>query len=326
MKKKIIKNNDTIERKGLIYKKDKESLKLIDTVPGAVLGPVLIIPDYVEGIKVTTVSTKMEDFPGVTDLVLGDNILAVDEDFTSEFNSISKVTIGECVVFFDFFKNLKNLKEVKVSPHNPHGCVLDGTLYQYPYKTAAWSCSGIFAEGTKVIGPHTLTNKVLKKVTLPSSLVLITSNAFKDCAITELCINSKVETVEEGAFFRCYIDKLMFEEQASTIDEATHLHMKTNSIFMSQIGYLNIQRIDMSLEESSFAHCDISTLEMAHVLLGTNSFNGCFESLKKVLIPVQEIRDNFLRYDSSFMKMALKASKAITLEKTDKRWHELMYW
>lgn len=82
----------------------------------------------------------------------------------------------------------------------------------------------------------------------------------------------------------------------------------------------------MSLEESSFAYCDISTLEMAHVLLGTNSFNDCFESLKKVLIPVQEIRDNFLRCDSSFMKMALKASKAITLEKIDKRWHELMYW
>lgn len=157
----------------------------------------IIIPTYIDGIKVTTIGEQMlfMDY-GASDVVIPEGVTTIGEDAFAFCDGAYRINIPSSVTtiignpFWD-----RGGKTITVSPDNPNFEIIDGVLFDKNEKRIIYrpdwgdASSYTVPEGTLEIGPRVFSSVYvcsgLKEIILPSSLKKIDDYAFEGCCVLE---------------------------------------------------------------------------------------------------------------------------------------------
>lgn len=198
---KVIWNNELItdSETGLVYVEHNGEYVVVDYVGSDTS---VIIPEYYNGIKVTTIGiTAFAGNDAITSITISNNITRIDNHAFHDCSSLTAFNFTsniKCIGYCAFFgcKNLNS--EIKMSP--------DAILEGYSF----YNCAKIFGDLTVPTGTNKVNSNVffgcdgITAVTIPEGIVEIEERAFYGCDnIQSVTISDSVKSIGKYAFYLC---------------------------------------------------------------------------------------------------------------------------
>ena len=160
------------------------------------------------------------------EIVLPDSLTSI-YAFAIPGTNLKELTIPANVTMIDPMSGIEDLQKIEVDEANDVYCSVDGVLFSKDKTTLVLYPAGrdltayAVPEGTQVLGQYAFSgNRVLRSLTLPSSLTKIDDNAVAYTCVKEIVIPENVMVIGSNAFTECeYLESITFRGDAPQIDK-----------------------------------------------------------------------------------------------------------
>ncbi|MDO5325378.1 MAG: leucine-rich repeat domain-containing protein [Clostridia bacterium] len=251
----------------------------------------LIIPNIIEGRKVTAIGKEAFSFQPITNITIPENITNIEESAFHRCSSLKSVTFLGSVSKLDSnpFLFCENLSQIVVAPDHPTLAVIDGVLFYKPEKRLIFypqtKLSSIYSipEGILSIGNYAFFEcNNLSSIIIPDTVKEIGYRAFSSCErIENLNIPDSVVSIGDYAFQGC--------QKLSSIDIPDSLTTIGKAVFSGCHSLLSIVIPDSvtTIGDYAFAECDSVlsiSIPKSITTIGNYVFSGC-TNITSISIP-----------------------------------------
>ena len=246
----------------------------------------------VDGYTVKEICTvcQGENYPNVTEIVVGENVESIDYKSFYNLDSLKNVTLPTTLTYIgeEAFYSCDKLETIN----------LDSVTY---IGTDAFgSCTSLreitFSESVEIIGTRSFKNTGLEKITIPATASLsCTADYFVEYAQFRNCENLKEVIFEEGERTKLYIPQSAFS--GCTNLKKVVLPENITELSLGDYAFANcknLTKFDFSdvteIDDSVFLHCiKLTKAEFSENLktIGCHAFEGT--SLKTITIPSKTV-------------------------------------
>ena len=200
--------------KGLDYEVNEDGVTCTITGIGECRDIKVIIPDEIDGYKVTSIGGcafyMCESLKSIT---IPNSITSIEDLAFSGCTSLTSMTIPDSVTSIGWgaFYYCTSLENIYVDENNPYFSSIDGNLYSKDGKTLLKCAAGkkqtsfTISNSVTSIGECAFSHcNSLKSITIPSSVTSIGDHAFAWCtSLQSIVIPQNVKSIDEDAFLRC---------------------------------------------------------------------------------------------------------------------------
>ena len=174
---------------------------------------VLVVPDALDGIKVTAFENDAFGFCKATSVTVPDSVTNLGNRAFSSCKSLTGITLPDSVASIgeNPFYLCEKLTDIHVSPDHPYLAVIDGALFSKPDNRLICYPCGLTAEsydvpdGVQIIEDRAFAGcSSLTRITLPEGVTSVGVFSFGRCsALVAVALPDSVTTIGDAAFLSC---------------------------------------------------------------------------------------------------------------------------